>query len=226
MADIFDELEEDLKEQKIFDLWRKWGNLIIGAALLVILGAAGVPIWKHYHNSVKVDEAARYENALVLSQKGQLEESQKIFEELSKNGKTGYAQLSSLRLAAYDQKSERIDNVLKTYQDLDLKNPSNLSFSGLSKVLAGYAGINSSQASVLAAQFTSLASEGNPWQGLSLELQGLYALQKGDRSKAAEEFNAILNASYVSRETSSRAILMMASLGISPELKRQDLSKE
>jgi len=226
VADIFDELEEDLKEQKIFDLWHKWGNWIIGAALLIVIGAAGVPVWKYYHHSIKTDESARYSNALALVQKGQNQDAQKILEELSANGKTGYAQLAALQLAALNQSAGSIDGALKIYQDLDLKNSSNLSFSGLAKVLSGYSGINSSQAGTIATQFTSLASSGNPFQGLSLELQGLYALEKGDKSKAAEDFNDILNAGYISRETSSRALLMMASLGISPELKPQNPTKE
>lgn len=226
MADIFDELEEDLKEQKIYDLWHKWGNWIIGAALLIVIGAAGVPVWKYYHHSIKTDESSRYSSALALAQKGQNQDAQKIFEELSANGKTGYAQLAALQLAALNQNSASVDGALKIYQDLDLKNPSNLSFSGLSKVLAGYSGISSIQAETIATQFTPLAAAGNPWQGLSLELQGLYALEKGDKSKAAEDFNDILNAGYISRETSARALLMMASLGISPELKRQAPTKE
>jgi len=71
-----------------------------------------------------------------------------------------------------------------------------------------------------------LAAAGNPWQGLSLELQGLYALEKGDKSKAAEDFNQILNARYISQQSASRALLMMASLGVSPQFKPEAQTKE
>ena len=75
MADIFDELEEDLKEQKIYDLWKKWGNWIIGAALLIVIGSACVPAWKYYHHRVKADESTRYASALQLVAEGKLRRS-------------------------------------------------------------------------------------------------------------------------------------------------------
>ncbi|MEB3701916.1 Tetratricopeptide repeat-like domain protein [Candidatus Bealeia paramacronuclearis] len=232
MADIFDELQEDIKEQRIHDLWKAWGNWIIGGAILIVIGAACVPAWKYYHHSVKTSESAQYTSAVHLAGLGKTEEAQAIFTKLISSGKTGYAKLASLQSAAVSLQnaktkgSTELTKALQTYQDLNLNEASDLSFSGLSKILAAYAGIESQESATLINQFTPLASEGNPWQGLSLELQGIYALQKGDKSKTAESFNAILNARHISPQNTARALLMMASLGIAPEIQREPQSKE
>lgn len=222
MADIFDELEEDLKEQKIYDLWKKWGNWIIGVALLIVIGSACVPAWKYYHHRVKADESTRYASALQLVAEGKMDEAQKIFADLTTAGRTGYAQLAALQSAALSTR----EGALKTYQDLSTREAANLSFAGLSKVLAGYAGAGSNQAASLETQFVPLAASGNPWQGLSLELQGVYALEKGDKNQAAKNFNVILNQQYISQQNTARALLMMAALGIAPELAQETPAKE
>ena len=41
MADIFDEVEDDLKRDRMQLLWSKYGKYVIVAAVLVIAGVAG-----------------------------------------------------------------------------------------------------------------------------------------------------------------------------------------
>ena len=40
MADIFHEVEEDLRRDQAAAIWNKYGNYIIGAALLLVLAVA------------------------------------------------------------------------------------------------------------------------------------------------------------------------------------------
>jgi hypothetical protein len=43
MADIFREIDEDVRRDRAIDFWKRHGNLIIGLALLAVLATAG---WK------------------------------------------------------------------------------------------------------------------------------------------------------------------------------------
>ena len=41
MSDIFREIEEDLQRDRYKKLWEKYGNLVIAAAVVLVLGTAG-----------------------------------------------------------------------------------------------------------------------------------------------------------------------------------------
>ncbi len=58
MADIFVEVDEALKQEKLQTLWEKYGGILIGTVFAVILGTAanaGYKSWKHGHDTKQTD---------------------------------------------------------------------------------------------------------------------------------------------------------------------------
>ena len=51
MADIFDEIEEDLRRDRMTLLWQRYGNLILGFAILIIIGVAGNQGYDYWRES-------------------------------------------------------------------------------------------------------------------------------------------------------------------------------
>ena len=51
MSDIIREVDEELRRENWETLWRKYGKLIIAAALALVLGTAGVVGWREYDRS-------------------------------------------------------------------------------------------------------------------------------------------------------------------------------
>ena len=45
MSDIFREVDEEVRREKLQQLWERHGNLIVAAALLVVLAVGG---WRGY----------------------------------------------------------------------------------------------------------------------------------------------------------------------------------
>ena len=56
MADIFQEIEEDLKRERVEVLWEKYGNWVIGAAVAIVLATAGIKGWGSYQQSVQSEK--------------------------------------------------------------------------------------------------------------------------------------------------------------------------
>ena len=48
MSDFLRELEEDIKEERIVNLWRKYGNLVIGIALAIVIGTVSYTLWMYF----------------------------------------------------------------------------------------------------------------------------------------------------------------------------------
>src|ERR1700742_713196 len=100
MSDFFREVDEDFRRDQIINIWKRYQNWIIGAALLVILATAGWRANEYYR--MKADEAAgaKFEAASQLLRDGKTAEAIAAFDAMSHDAPKGYAALS--RLVAAD----------------------------------------------------------------------------------------------------------------------------
>ena len=48
MADIFNEIDEELRQEKIHKLWDRYGVLVLVAAVVVVVAVAGWRGWDHW----------------------------------------------------------------------------------------------------------------------------------------------------------------------------------
>ena len=60
MVDIFDEVEEELREERMQEFLKKYGILLIAACLLVVGSVAGWKAWGWYEERRDLDASTRY----------------------------------------------------------------------------------------------------------------------------------------------------------------------
>jgi hypothetical protein len=99
MADIFHEIEEDLRRDKLASFWKRFQTPIFVVAFLIV---AATGAWSYYQSErLRTAEAAnvRYRAASDLAQEGKREEAIAAFESLGKDGPKGYASLARLQAA-------------------------------------------------------------------------------------------------------------------------------
>ena len=74
MADIFREVEEELRRDRAEELWKKYGRYVIALAALVILAVGGVQGWRAY-DAVCTPDFFGFNKDLELQYRGRLDES-------------------------------------------------------------------------------------------------------------------------------------------------------
>src|SRR5260221_11915817 len=72
MSDIFREIDEDLRRDNFAKLWQRYGQYVVGLAVIVILVTAAAVGWREYQSRVQRAESVRYAAAVELAQKNQL----------------------------------------------------------------------------------------------------------------------------------------------------------
>ena len=100
MTDIFREVDEDLRREQLKKLWAKYQNLVIGAALLIVIGVGGWRGYEWWQARQAAEAGTAFETATALSEAGKHAEAEAAFEKIIKDGTPAYRDLAALRRAA------------------------------------------------------------------------------------------------------------------------------
>ncbi|MDX5360849.1 MAG: tetratricopeptide repeat protein [Alphaproteobacteria bacterium] len=60
MADIFREVDEDVRRDRAVDLWSRYGLYVIAAVVLIVAATAALVGWRHWQVEARRDAAAQY----------------------------------------------------------------------------------------------------------------------------------------------------------------------
>jgi len=67
VADIFREVDEEVRAERAKGLWRKYGVFVVGAAVLAVLAVGGFQLWKHMKAEAAAEASLRLEQAASLA---------------------------------------------------------------------------------------------------------------------------------------------------------------
>lgn len=190
MDQFIREVDEDYRREQIAQIWRRFGGLIIAAAVLVLAGIGG---WRYYEQ-VQQDRAhaaaTRFDDALRLSRDGKPEEAEKTLSALAADAPAGYRILARFRLAAETGRQNQ-EAGAKAYDAL----ASDASLGGTLQDLARLRGAmlraDTAEAEASQRDLERLSSPTNPWRHTARELLGLSGLKRGDLEAAGRWFDQI-----------------------------------
>jgi len=100
VADIFQEVDEEVRREQLKKLWDRYGNLLIAACVLVV---AGVGAWRGYEywQAKKAGESGlAFEQAVTLAEAGKHQEAEAAFAKIATSGTAGYQVIARLREAS------------------------------------------------------------------------------------------------------------------------------
>ena len=100
MSELFDEVDEEVRRERLKKLWDEYSIYIIAGALLIIAAVGG---WRGYQylEAKKAQEAgAAFDKAVELSEQNKHAEAEAAFTDLAAKAPSGYRVLARLRAAA------------------------------------------------------------------------------------------------------------------------------
>jgi hypothetical protein len=116
MSDIFREVDEDVRSDRLSEFWAKYSFVVYGLALAIVLGTTAFVILRHQKQTAAEQAGARFEAAQLLSLQKKPEAAAAAFDALAKNAPQGYKALAALRAAEEKSGSDRAAAV----KELDL----------------------------------------------------------------------------------------------------------
>ncbi len=199
MADIFDEIDEELKRDKVHLLWARYGKFAIAGVAAVILSvgsAQGFKAWK----TKRVETAA---NAYQLA----LDSNDVVasFEQAMADLTEGYKMLAQFRVAAAKGAGGDSEGAVSDYMTLAQEKAIKPIYQQVALLLAVMNAPDGTDPKQLQDQLARLTATPGPWQGLALEHSAALDLEKNNPEAALEKFESILGLAEIPPELRKRA---------------------
>ena len=206
------EVEEELRRERLEKIWRQYGNYIIAAAVLIVVGVAGFKYYESSRLSAAQATGARYQEAIALAEDGKEGSAAKEFETIASEGGKGYRALARLQLAGTLLKEGKRDEAFKTFEVL-------ADDSSADDMLRQYAALQAASLRLGKADFTEMQNRLNPligdespWRYSAREMLGLAAFKAGKNDEARNLLTPLLVDQKAPKTVSDRVQIMLAEI--------------
>jgi len=207
MADIFDEVNEDLKHDQMKMLWARYGKIVLTAVAAVVLVVALRQAYITWQTSQSEASATRYQQALksddvaraLQAELGQLTD--------------GYAMLARFQIAAEQAASENFEAAEASY--LALASDANLDplYQQAAMLLSVMVAPKDADVASLASRLANIETTAGPWQAMALETAAGLSLRAGDANAAIAKYKRIIEMADIPagmRQRAERMSVMLA----------------
>lgn len=106
MSDIFSEVDEEVRRERLKKLWDQYGNHLIVLCVLIVASTAGWRGYEYYQAKQAAKAGAAFQAAAVLSAEGKNKEAEQAFAKLATSGTSSYRMLAKFREAAELSRSD------------------------------------------------------------------------------------------------------------------------
>ena len=190
MSDIFQEVDEEVRRERLQQLWERHSNLIIALALLVVLGVAGWRGYEYWENQKAAEAGAAFEAAVAQSEADKHAEAQAAFAKVATEGTAGYRTLARFREATELAKTDPAA-AAKAYDALAADSSIGRTLQDAAAIRAGLILVDTASLADLTARLEPLTAADRPFRHTARELLALAAYRAGDKEAAQKWFDLI-----------------------------------
>lgn len=187
MADIFHEVEEDLRRDQAAAIWKKYANLIIGAALLLVLAVAANWGWTKYTTNQQLQASADFK---IASETSDLKQRETALAKVVADGGT-YGVLARFRLAETAIEGGDKAKARGILGEIAKDSGADKALRDLALIQAALLELEVGKPEAAAELVKDLTKEGEAYRLSALEVTGLAAAAAGDTEKAKAAFETL-----------------------------------
>jgi hypothetical protein len=190
LADIFQEVDEDLRHDRLFKLWRRYGSFVIAAAVAVVAATGAYVWWKNHRTAQLMAEGDSFVQAVLLRSAGQSREASDAFAALAARAHDGFGVLARFNQAALLAERGEAADAVKIYDEI-AKSAPDAALRDLAVVCSVSLSLESAEPAELKARLEAISAADNPFRHSARELTALLALRTGDSAAARELFKEL-----------------------------------
>lgn len=213
MPDIFDEVEEDLRAERMKRLLTRYGGLLTGVALLVVAGVAGLQGWRWYEARGAAGAAETYLAAgrAATEPNANLKSIAGRYDAMAAEAPAGYRMLARLRAAALKAESGDLPGALADWDAIARDGGTDPIYRDLATLLWGLHSVDAGDPAAVEARLAPLAE--GPWRASAEEVRALAAMKRNDTDAAKRILTALSTDPLAPQGVRDRAGRLLTGLG-------------
>ena len=213
MADIFREVDEDLRHERYLKLWRRWRYWLLGVGVAGLGAAVAYVVLADAQESARKAEGQQFAAAMEEIQAGRGAEAADRLAMLAADAETGYAALA--RLGEADARARRgdITGAVQIYDLLAGDSRIDPLYRDLGALLAAQRLVDRANVSEVNQRLAPLLAGHSPWRPLAAELSAIAEMRAGNAEASRALFAELVSDPAAPLGQRQRAAELLVSLG-------------
>lgn len=209
---FFREVNDELRSDRAKELWRRYGAVVVGLAIAVVVATAAWRGYEYWTASKASKSGDQFLAALDLAQQGKNDEALAALDKLEKTGYGQYSVLARMRAATVTADKGDKAAAVKAFDAVAADTAVPEAIRDVAELRSAYLLVDTGSYDDVARRAEPLSADGNPFRHSAREALGLAAWKKGDKADAAKLFNQIANDGGAPANLRQRASMMLGLL--------------
>jgi hypothetical protein len=192
VADIFHEVDEEVRRERLQKLWDRYSVHIIAAAVLIVAAIGGWRGYEWYLGKQAAAAGVQFQAAVSLSEAGKTAEAEAAFAKIAAEAPAGYRVLARFRAAAELSKNKP-EEAAKAYDALAADASLGSTLQDLATVRSAMLRVDKAPLADLQKDLAPLTEPGRPFRHSARELLALSAWHHHDLATARKYIDMIVN---------------------------------
>ncbi|MFN3515010.1 MAG: tetratricopeptide repeat protein [Phenylobacterium sp.] len=190
MADVFEEVEEQIRSARYKALALRVLPWVAGALILALIVALGVWGWQAYRDRTDAAASEQYAAAIEAFNAGDRNEAIRIWGEVGKSNSRAYKSLSLQHLGGVRLAENDVAGAVKLFDEAAEAAPTRV-IGDAARLKSAFALLDTAPYKDLESRLNPLLEEGRPYRAQAREALAFAKLLAGDEAGARREFSVI-----------------------------------
>ena len=210
MSDIFNEIDEELRNEQIRKLWDRYGVLVLAMAVAVVVVVAGWRGYEYWRLTQAREQGDAFAAASRLVQGGDAKAGEEAFRGLAATGSGGYPTLAALRAAGTQAETGDAAGAIKAFDAVAAKASTPPLFADVARVRAAYLAVDVEDRAAVEGRAAPLALAGKPFRHSAREILALTAWKAGDIATTQKWIDSVTADPDTPRDLADRIAVLEA----------------
>lgn len=190
MSDLFREVDEAVREDRVKTLARRYGGWAITGVAALILGVVGVQLWQGWEATARSQETQQMLAAISLAESAPGDAAETLTT-LANQAGGGRGTLAQLLRAGFLAEEGDVAGSITVYQAIAADTGVEPLWRDYAALMAVAHGLESEDPAALSATIDRLIDGESAWRYSAQEMRGALALRQGDRDAALAAFRTL-----------------------------------
>lgn len=202
------EVDEQLRQDRAKEFWKRYGLWIIAAAVAIVAGTAGVRGYQYWVDSQANASGDAFLQAMTLANEGKSDEALTALADLEKDGYGSYPVLARMRAATVLAEKGDFAAAVEGFDAVATDGAIADAVRDMARLRAAFLLVDHGSHDDVADRVETLTSDANPLRHSAREALGLAGWKAGDATNALKLFEQISADDTAPRNARQRAELM------------------